>query len=672
MVARLGEAAWEMGKLGAQSLDTKAAFKSMMESVGQSPQLLQQMKAAAGGTVSELKLMQGVNLALAGTTGTLAAAMAEAQPKMLEIARAAYKMNPALGSVEFLYQSLNTGIKRNQKLLVDNLGIVVNQTQAQERYAKSIGLTARELTEEQKQLAFLNDVIGESGQTLIEQVGGVEALGDAFAKLDTSIADMKAGLGEMVAPVVLGILKEINAELAILDERRKGNLGVADAMDESADAAHKLESSIRGIAEMEAKLKEATLKRIAAESSASDVAEGYWKILEGFYQDRLDYWVKLKRAAEEELGIANDLVEAEKRHAKALKEVAGLTGVGGGGLWDTSKSALATGAAATDAATALLWLTIREEALAKMSATAAEKQKQLTTAIYATERAARALAQQGYEISPILSKTGLHSIVMRDLRDLENQIEEVEGNIASVHKDYLADRDEDAARSTVERMMLQVDSERDAAAEVIDIWEKAHQKRKGILAGILEPTQSFDKTQLLDQMGLHEDTWDEVARQAMTGITEGFGSEWIGKNALIDMAWDPDLTTFKGNLVKAIDAFYAFEFAELINTDAIAKAYADIQSRAINKELFISDLLANDPRFQDEATLRQAMGVYDPIQGKIDDARDSLDAKYADIQNLGTTFMDTFMEGVETSTGAKKIIDAFVEAVLAAIAELNP
>ena len=236
LVARLGEAAWEMGKLGAQSLDTKAAFKSMMESVGQSPQLLNQMKAAAGGTVSELKLMQGVNLALAGTTGTLAAAMAEAQPKMLEIARAAYKMNPALGSVEFLYQSLNTGIKRNQKLLVDNLGIVVNQTQAQERYAKSIGVTTKELTEEQKQLAFLNDVIGESGQTLIEQVGGVGAMGDAYAELDAKIQNLKASWGELAAGPIGGFVDDLIIAIDLVDALTRGEWLLVESIQDLGQA----------------------------------------------------------------------------------------------------------------------------------------------------------------------------------------------------------------------------------------------------------------------------------------------------------------------------------------------------------------------------------------------------------------------------------------------------
>ena len=68
---RLARAIWNLGELGAQSLTTKASFESLMSSVGQSPQLLNQMTAAAGGTITELQPMQQANTALAGTSGQL-------------------------------------------------------------------------------------------------------------------------------------------------------------------------------------------------------------------------------------------------------------------------------------------------------------------------------------------------------------------------------------------------------------------------------------------------------------------------------------------------------------------------------------------------------------------------------------------------------------------------
>ena len=55
-----------------------------MSSVGQSPQLLNQMTAGGGGTITELQLMQQANTALAGTSGQLADELAGAIPQLIE------------------------------------------------------------------------------------------------------------------------------------------------------------------------------------------------------------------------------------------------------------------------------------------------------------------------------------------------------------------------------------------------------------------------------------------------------------------------------------------------------------------------------------------------------------------------------------------------------------
>ena len=69
--AAIGKMAFSLGDLGAQSLTTEASFNSLMSSVGQSTRLLDELKAASGGTMTEMALMQQTNTALAGSTGQL-------------------------------------------------------------------------------------------------------------------------------------------------------------------------------------------------------------------------------------------------------------------------------------------------------------------------------------------------------------------------------------------------------------------------------------------------------------------------------------------------------------------------------------------------------------------------------------------------------------------------
>jgi hypothetical protein len=91
----------DLGEIGAQSLDTVQAFDSVRRSVGATPELLNRLKQAAGGTISEMRLMQLTNTALAGSSGEMGQAFADAVPKLIEGARAANKLNPALGDTEF-------------------------------------------------------------------------------------------------------------------------------------------------------------------------------------------------------------------------------------------------------------------------------------------------------------------------------------------------------------------------------------------------------------------------------------------------------------------------------------------------------------------------------------------------------------------------------------------
>ena len=126
-VAAITKTAFALGDLGAQSLTTKSSFESLMRSVGLSTQLLDQLKEASGGTITELTLMQQANTALAGASGQLATEMGAALPKLLEAARAAAKLNPAYGDAQFMFQSLVGGIKRGTPLLIDNTGIEIGR-----------------------------------------------------------------------------------------------------------------------------------------------------------------------------------------------------------------------------------------------------------------------------------------------------------------------------------------------------------------------------------------------------------------------------------------------------------------------------------------------------------------------------------------------------------------
>lgn len=190
-LAQVAQGAIEFAQLGAQAEQTEINFARLSERLGLTGDYLQRLRAASNGTVDDLKLMQGVSVLTAGATGELESAMAGAYPTLLEYAKAAAALNPQLGDVDYMLNSIAVGIKRGSPLILDNLGIVVKVEEANKNYAATLGKTVEELTGAEKQMALLNGVLG-AGKVLVDQVGGsTKSLTDSFAQAKTATSNLK-------------------------------------------------------------------------------------------------------------------------------------------------------------------------------------------------------------------------------------------------------------------------------------------------------------------------------------------------------------------------------------------------------------------------------------------------------------------------------------------------
>lgn len=198
----IGKTVWSLGELGAQSLTTEASFRNLMRSVGASPSLLDQMSRAAGGTITELQLMQSANTALAGTSGALSSELAGAIPKLIEAGRAAAMLNPSMGDAAFMTQSLITGIKRGSPMLIDNTGITLKLGEATEAYAASIGKSVAELTTQERSIAILRATMA-GADTLIQQAGdSLDSMTSDIQRSKVAVEELKTAFGELAAPGV--------------------------------------------------------------------------------------------------------------------------------------------------------------------------------------------------------------------------------------------------------------------------------------------------------------------------------------------------------------------------------------------------------------------------------------------------------------------------------------
>jgi len=205
------KATFEFGKMGAKAKDTEDAFNSMTKNIGvDGKKLINDLREVSRGTVKETDLMKQSNQAMLLMGKDISSSL----PGMMEIARAAAK---ATGQdANFMFESLVTGMGRGSKLMLDNLGIIVDVDKANEKYARSLGKQASQLTDAEKKQAFYNETL-EKGRIIVKNVGAdTENAIDSYKQLETSIANITEDLAMITAKVIAPTVKSLEHAMGMI------------------------------------------------------------------------------------------------------------------------------------------------------------------------------------------------------------------------------------------------------------------------------------------------------------------------------------------------------------------------------------------------------------------------------------------------------------------------
>ena len=176
------------------------AYATFVKNVGDnSEDLIRQMREASAGTVSETQIILNANRAMVMDIPY------DYLPRMMEVSRAAAR---AMGEdINYMFDSIVTGSARESPLILDNLGIQMNQLAEYEKeWAKARGLNANALTAEQQRQVFLNYVMENSAAILQKVDLSQESLNEQVARSQVAWEEFRRELMAGARPAIAGIL----------------------------------------------------------------------------------------------------------------------------------------------------------------------------------------------------------------------------------------------------------------------------------------------------------------------------------------------------------------------------------------------------------------------------------------------------------------------------------
>lgn len=223
----LADSAFGLAKEGANVQQIATAF----EALGGTAAELQKLREQTGGLVSDSVLQRAMNL------GKLFKLPAEEIPALLKIAQGA---SVALGtSVEKNIEDVFVAMARQSKLIADNLGTQMGSLdEINQSYAERNKLNAKNLTDEQKSLAFIQTFIAKSQK---QADLADKAAENTFALLEAQVTNVTDRVKLLLNRVLGGAIQRLGQQFGPIMKR------MLDGFDRFWGEAKNVEKAIKGV-----------------------------------------------------------------------------------------------------------------------------------------------------------------------------------------------------------------------------------------------------------------------------------------------------------------------------------------------------------------------------------------------------------------------------------------
>ena len=327
-------------KLAARLEAVERGFDNLAKSAGFTGNTFKMLDDALDGTVGKLELMEAANNAML-------LGVAESDEQLAQMFDTAQRLAEALGQdAVFGINSLVTGLGRQSRLMLDNLGIMVEMETANKNYADDVNKVVSELTEQERKQAFINEALRQ-GAILTEGLGAeTDTTARQMQRFSRNIDDFKEALGEALieSGAVQALSGLMDGITGFIDKQIRANQTLAEANGITAANAIEYNNLSEAILQTEQELDvlqrimgsgeidEATRQTEAYANAMNLVATGNiigldtmeilneeMAILQETYDAQLLSLQNLTEADAQQVAAANAAIQSAKRRADARK-----------------------------------------------------------------------------------------------------------------------------------------------------------------------------------------------------------------------------------------------------------------------------------------------------------------------------------------------------------------
>ena len=193
----------ELVTQGGKLQQVTKAFDNMGKRLNFTSGALGKFRKAVNFTVDDITLMEKANNAMA-------LGIIQSEDEFADLLDTAQRLGAGLGQdVGPALDSLVTGLGRQSKLMLDNLGIMVDTNGAYETYAISVGKSTSELDDNEKKIAFNNAAMAEAKRIAGEMGDETETAAMKLAATRVEFQNMSADLGNALTPALTSITEKL-------------------------------------------------------------------------------------------------------------------------------------------------------------------------------------------------------------------------------------------------------------------------------------------------------------------------------------------------------------------------------------------------------------------------------------------------------------------------------